>query len=289
MSSRVRGRLRVTALAAVPLAAAAAVGAVRYAADPAPPATAAATLPVATASPVQAKPDTRGDWTTTAPGTPAAPAHSPSAAHPTSKTTSKTTSKAPKKATRKVTKKASPAGRPLPAAQLPDAHHSGWKEVGPPRTRPTGQDVGVSECGWVHGAVSWRQQGYVGKTNTPAIQDTFTFDSATAADAAYRDLVTAFDGCRHDLRAFQAQRGAPRDAVVTRTASTTGGTAYARSWTAVAGISMPGRQTNHYYVVRRGAALTVVQYTEPGETAAADPAHQRSGDRAELSVIAAHM
>ncbi|MFE1449359.1 hypothetical protein ACWC4C_01620 [Streptomyces olivaceoviridis] len=286
MSSRVRGRVRVAALAAVPLAAAAAVGAVRYAADPAPPATAARALPVATASPVQAEPGGRGDWTTTAPSPPATPSPSPSAARPTSKATSNTTSKA----TSNTTSKAAPkAARSLPAAQLPDAHRSGWKEIGPPRTRQTTQDVGVSECGWVHGAVGWRQQGYVGKTNTPAIQDTFTFGSATAAAAAYRKLVTAFDGCQHDLRAIQAQHDTPRDAVVTKTASTTGGTAYARSWTAVAGISMPGRQTNHYYVVRRGTALTVVQYTEPGDTPAADPAHQRSDDRAELSVIAAHM
>ncbi|POX63313.1 hypothetical protein C3492_11645 [Streptomyces sp. Ru62] len=282
MSSRVRGRVRVIALAAVPLAAAAAVGAVRYAADPAAPATAARALPVATASPVQAEPGGHGDWTTTAPSPPATPSSSPSAARPTSKAASKTTPKAAPKTTSK-------AARPLPAAQLPDAHRSGWKEIGPPRTRQTTQDVGVSECGWVHGAVGWRQQGYVGRTKTPAIQDTFTFDSATAADAAYRKLVTAFDGCQDDLRAMQAQHDTPRDAVVTKTASTTGGTAYARSWTAVAGISMPGRQTNHYYVVRRGAALTVVQYTEPGDTPAADPAHQRSDDRAELSVIAAHM
>ncbi|MER8013524.1 hypothetical protein ACIQ7S_11325 [Streptomyces griseoluteus] len=173
--------------------------------------------------------------------------------------------------------------------KLPDAHRSAWKALGPPQTRQTTHDVNVSECGSVRGAVGWQQQGYASKANTPAIQDTFTFTSASAADAAYRTLRTAFDGCRHNLRAFQAQHGTPQDAVVTKTASITDGTAYSRSWTAVAGISMPGRQTNHYYVVRRGALLTVVQYTQPGVVATADPNHQDSGDRADLSTIAEHM
>ncbi|MFD8808293.1 hypothetical protein [Streptomyces sp. NPDC059597] len=282
MLSRARGRVRVVALAAVPLAAAAAVGAVRYAADPAP---SAAKVPVATAAPVAAESTGPEDWTTdTAPGSaPTAPSHSATASR--SPSHSPSASRSPSgPATRTAH-----AVQALPAAKLPDAHRSAWKAMGPPQTRQTTHDVNVSECGSVHGAVGWRQQGYAGKANNPAIQDTFTFTSAAAADTAYRKLLTAFGGCRHNLRALQAEHGAPRDAVITKTASITDGTAYSRSWTAVPGISMPGRQTNHYYVVRRGAALTVVQYTQPGVTAPADPHHQDSGDRADLSTIAEHM
>ncbi|MFD8705949.1 hypothetical protein ACFV1W_25655 [Kitasatospora sp. NPDC059648] len=58
------------------------------------------------------------------------------------------------------------------------------------------------------------------------------------------------------------------EAQVSRTATTGDGTAYARQWTAVGGMSAAGPQTSHIYLVQRGNLLTVLQFPELAENGA---------------------
>lgn len=160
---------------------------------------------------------------------------------------------------------------PLPAAQLPDSAVAQWKPIAPPHTQPVQHQIQLNECADVNGAATWQQQGYVSSFNTPAIQDTFTFTDATAAQDSYRSVLAGMDGCQAKSDALQTASKITPDAQVTRTATTADGTAYTRQWTGVVPISAPGRQTDHIYLVQRGDVLTVLQYAVPVTTTGATP------------------
>ncbi|MFG2907577.1 hypothetical protein ACGF13_21255 [Kitasatospora sp. NPDC048286] len=155
---------------------------------------------------------------------------------------------------------------PLPPAQLPANAAASWKPIAPPNTQAVTHDVRLNECATVKGATTWQQQGYVSAFRTPAIQDTFSYRDAAAAQQAYADLRAAMDACRDTSRALQCEAKLPQDAEVTTTATTDDGTAYARQWTAVAGQSAPGPQTGHVYLVRRDNVLAVIQFAVPDGT-----------------------
>ncbi|MDH6111682.1 hypothetical protein P3T36_001997 [Kitasatospora sp. MAP12-15] len=177
---------------------------------------------------------------------------------------------------------------PLAPAQLPDSVTAGWKPIAAPHTQAVSHRIGLNECAGVDGAASWQQQGYVSSFNTPAIQDSFSFADPTAAQSAYTAVLSAMDGCQQQSRALQTSSKISADAQVTKTAAATDATAYARQWNAVAGMSAPGPQTDHIYVVRSGSVLTVLQFAVPAgasggnSTTAAD-------DQATLTTIAAQL
>ncbi|MFI9359443.1 hypothetical protein ACIG5E_00030 [Kitasatospora sp. NPDC053057] len=184
------------------------------------------------------------------------------------------------------TKAAPPA--PLPAAQLPDSAAAQWKPIAPPHTQPVRHQIQLNECADVNGAATWQQQGYVSSFHTPAIQDTFTFADAAAAQDSYHAVLTAMDGCQATSAARQTASKITPDAQVTRTATTADGSAYARQWTGVAPISAAGRQTNHIYVVQRGSVLTVLQYAVPATTTGATP-QTPDDDQKQLALIDAQL
>ncbi|MFI9273124.1 hypothetical protein ACIGXM_20685 [Kitasatospora sp. NPDC052896] len=177
---------------------------------------------------------------------------------------------------------------PLPAAQLPDSTAAQWKPIAPPHTQPVHHQIQLNECAVVNDAATWQQQGYVSSFDTPAIQDSFTFADAAAAQDSYRAVLAAMDDCQAKSVALQTASKITPDAQVSRTATTADGAAYARQWTGVAPLSAPGRQTNHVYVVQRGSVLTVLQYAVPATTTGATP--QTPGDDAkQLAVIEAQL
>ncbi|MGA5823220.1 hypothetical protein ACPC54_35820 [Kitasatospora sp. NPDC094028] len=187
-----------------------------------------------------------------------------------------------------ATAPAAAAPAPLAAEKLPDAGRAAWKPIARPHTQPVVHDVGLNECATVKGAASWQQQGYVGNFKTPAIQDTFTFTDPAAARRAYADVLAAMDTCQQRSRTLQSAAKLAPDAQVATTATTADGSAYARQWTAVAGMSAPGPQTGHVYVVRRGGVLAVLQFAVPAD-APGDHALSATDDRGALTELAAHL
>ncbi|MFD8381824.1 hypothetical protein ACFV2X_25435 [Streptomyces sp. NPDC059679] len=181
---------------------------------------------------------------------------------------------------------AKPSARPaeLPARQLPDAAARAWKPAAASRAQKTAQDIQLNECALVHGAASWRQQAYTGTHDVFAIQDTFTFRTTAQARTAQRAVAAAMGSCRRASRALQAKHHTRADAAVTDTASTASGRAWSRQWTAVAGLSAYGKQTNRIYSAWHGTALTVLQVTEPAHAPNATDA--AATDRAVLDALA---
>jgi hypothetical protein len=166
----------------------------------------------------------------------------------------------------------------LAPRQLPAFTAEKWRPIGSPATRAVGgHDIGENECAKVDGATTWTQQGFSGGDGqNVAIQDTFVFTSASAAQTAYQHVVTGMDRCQQTTRALQAASKVPVDATVTVTASAPNAEAWQRTWTGVMGISAGGRQTNHFYAAVNRTRLVILQFTEfPGQAApynvAADP------------------
>jgi hypothetical protein len=163
----------------------------------------------------------------------------------------------------------------LSATQLPDAAAEQWTPIGEPNTRTiTGHDIRENECASVHGARTWSQQGFSGDSGqTAAVQDTFTFDSRSEAQAAYQGIATAMAHCQATTRSLQSVNHTPPNAVVRQTAKLASSIAWERTWTGVMGISAEGPQTNHLYLAVSGAVLIVLQFTEfPGHAAPYDVA-----------------
>ena len=174
----------------------------------------------------------------------------------------------------------------LAAPQLPGYSAERWVPVGTQNTRTIGgHDIGENECAKVDGAESWTQQAFSGGGGqNVAVQDTFTFANAGAAQAAYQNVVTGMRACQQATRALQASNNVPVDATVTDTASQVGATAWKRSWTGVMGMSAAGPQTNHFYTTFAGTSLIVLQFTEfPGHASAYDV----TADPSVLSIIEA--
>ncbi|MFJ7243636.1 hypothetical protein ACIQWA_03205 [Kitasatospora sp. NPDC098652] len=180
------------------------------------------------------------------------------------------------------------APAPLAPSKLPDAGGAAWKPIAPPHTQPAVQSVGLNECATVKGAATWQQQGYVSSFKTPAVQDTFTFADPETARRAYEDVLAAMNTCQQQSRDAQSAAKLAPDAVVTTTAAVTGGTAYAREWTAVPGMSAPGPQTGHVYVVQRGGVLAVLQFAVPAATPG-DHTLSADADRGALTELATRL
>jgi hypothetical protein len=195
----------------------------------------------------------------------------------------------PRRSTAPASTPANPAG-PLPPSarqaqqvqlaprQLPAFAAEKWKPVGSPVTRVVvGHDIGENECAKVEGATTWTQLGFSGGDGqNVAIQDTFVFTSASAANTAYQHVVAGMERCQQTTRALQAASKVPVDAKVTVTARAPNAEAWQRTWTGVMGMSAAGPQTNHFYVAVNRTRLVVLQFTEfPGQATrynvAADP------------------
>ncbi len=179
---------------------------------------------------------------------------------------------------------ASAAHAQLAAAQLPDNGREKWQPITPPRQRGVAASVRLDECATVQGAASWQQQGFASVHRTPAVQDTFTFGDPGAAQGAYQAVVAAMGSCQATTDALQKKSGLTPDAQVTRTATIQGGTAWARKWTGVEGISAAGPQTNHIYAVVQGTVLVVVHVHE--WASAGSPSYDTGGDAGVLSTVA---
>ena len=166
----------------------------------------------------------------------------------------------------------------IPPASLPAATAEQWAAEGPASNRiVAGHDINENECATVDGATAWVQQGYIGGDGqNSAVQDTFTFADAAAAQSAFRGVVVGMDGCQQTSRAMQGSNKTPADAVVLDTATQGQAEAWKRTWTGVEGLSAAGPQTNHLYLAVYANRLIVLQFTEfPGASApynvAADP------------------
>ncbi|MBD0695842.1 hypothetical protein [Streptomyces sp. CBMA123] len=256
------------------------------ASTPVPSASAAApSAPAASSTPVTTPADSPVGATGQGPQTPTsqptaagtAAAARPAPPAPGAAATSKQADRAPA---------AAPA--PLPPAQLPDNAAAAWKPIAQPKTQATAHDVRLNECAAVKGATTWQQQGYVSSFKTPAIQDTFTFTDAATAQQAYTDLLSAMNTCQQQSRALQSAAKLPQDAQVATTATTAEGTAYSRQWTAVAGMSAPGPQTGHIYLVRHQNVLTSLQFAVPADIPGAG-ALTAADDQTALSNLATQL
>jgi hypothetical protein len=152
-------------------------------------------------------------------------------------------------------------------------------------TLPTARDVGIGECAKVHGAVAWHEQGYVSAQNTPAQEDIFGFGDARAAAQEFSAITAGLNACGQTTRDVQRTAGVQQDAVVATTATATQAQAWSRRWTGVAGQSADGAQTNHYYLVQRGATVILASFTEFG----ANPPnpYDPAGDPAVLTMLSA--
>lgn len=156
----------------------------------------------------------------------------------------------------------------LAPSQIPSDDTRRWQAMTAPHMLPLKGDFALNECASIAGATAWRQQGFISAQQTPAVQDALSFASPAAAHTAYTKLVADMGSCRRLTRDYQAKYGLAPDATVTRTAATPDGTAWARHWTGVQGISADGVQTNHIYAVQRGSVLTLLHVDEWARKAA---------------------
>ncbi|MFE2284561.1 hypothetical protein ACFXDJ_10345 [Streptomyces sp. NPDC059443] len=169
-------------------------------------------------------------------------------------------------------------------AQLPDSAQQKWKEMGPARTQPMTRDFQLNECASVPGATNWRQQGFISSHKTPATQNSLSFKDEAAAKTAYQKVLDGMNSCAQSSQALQKQYGVAPDAAVQQTATTDNGRAWSRRWTGVAGTSAPGPQTNHVYVVQRGAVLTLLTFDE--WDSAAPSSYDTHSDASVLAMLA---
>lgn len=164
----------------------------------------------------------------------------------------------------------------LAPSQIPSDDTRRWQAMTAPHMLPLTGDFALNECAAIAGATAWRQQGFISAQQTPAVQDALSFASPAAAHTAYTKLLADMGSCRRLTRDYQAKYGLAPDATVTRTAATPDGTAWARHWTGVQGISADGVQTNHIYAVQRGSVLTLLHVDEWARKAA--PPYDTGGD-----------
>lgn len=177
------------------------------------------------------------------------------------------------------------AAAQLEPTQLPGVAAEKWKPIGKPNSRAiAGHDITENECAQVHGASTWVQQGFSGGDGqNVAIQDTFAFSGAAAAQSAYTAFVTEMADCLQTTRALQQSNGVTPDAVVRQTGAIAQALAWERTWTGVLGLSAAGTQTNHIYAAVNGVQLIVLQFTEfPGSAAP----YAVSGDPQVLAMLA---
>ncbi|MFJ9692181.1 hypothetical protein [Kitasatospora sp. NPDC101183] len=180
-----------------------------------------------------------------------------------------------------------PAVQPAGLARLPMAPALAWKPDGPLSSQNVkGRTITLNECAGVTGATTWQQQAYLSQARNPASQQLFSFSGPEAANAAYRKLLADMDACQGASLRLQGEQGKPQDATVTRTASTSDGTSWSRTWTGIGGLSAPDHQTNHVYALQQGAVLTLFQFDElddrPGPAA-----HDNGTDPSVLAALAA--
>lgn len=168
-------------------------------------------------------------------------------------------------------------------AQLPDNAQQKWKEIAPAVTQPLTQDFQLNECVSVPGATNWRQQGFISSHKTPAIQNSLSFKDESAAKAAYQKVLDGMNSCAQTSQALQKQYRLTPDATVQQTAATDNGRAWSRRWNGVQGVSAAGAQTNHIYVVQRGAVLTLLTFDE--WESAAPASYDPRADAAVLAVL----
>uniref|UniRef100_A0AAU2JRW4 PknH-like extracellular domain-containing protein n=1 Tax=Streptomyces sp. NBC_00049 TaxID=2903617 RepID=A0AAU2JRW4_9ACTN len=169
-------------------------------------------------------------------------------------------------------------------AQLPDNAQQKWKELAPAVTQPLAQDFQLNECVSVPGATHWRQQGFISSHKTPAIQNALSFKDEAAAKSAYQKVVDGMNSCAQTSQTLQKQYGLTPDAAVRQTATIDNGRAWSRRWNGVQGASAAGAQTNHIYVVQRGAVLTLLTFDE--WDSAAPASYDPRSDASVLTMLA---
>lgn len=177
---------------------------------------------------------------------------------------------------------------PVPPSRLPDQAVAHWRTAGHLTALPVsaGHRVRLNECASAEGVTAWHEQGYISTRNTPAQEDILSFRDTTGAARAFAAIQSGMDGCQDTLRTLQRDSGTVTDAQVARTAHSTRGSAWSRTWTGVIGTSAAGPQVNHYYLVRHGSTVVVTAFTEFGAHRA--DAYDTAGDPAVVSVLAAH-
>ncbi|MER7821930.1 hypothetical protein ABTX85_05120 [Streptomyces sp. NPDC096097] len=169
-------------------------------------------------------------------------------------------------------------------AQLPDNAQQKWKELAPAVTQPLAQEFQLNECVSVAGATNWRQQAFISSHKTPAIQNSLSFKDEAAAKSAYQQVLNGMNSCAQTSQALQKQYKLTPDAAVQQTATTDNGRAWSRRWNGVQGISASGAQTNHIYVVQRGAVLTLLTFDE--WDSAAPSSYDLRSDASVLAMLA---
>ncbi|MYS80819.1 hypothetical protein [Embleya scabrispora] len=175
--------------------------------------------------------------------------------------------------------------RPESLVRLPGQASFGWTPDGPPSTREVNAGpIAINECATVAGAANWQQQGYTNAAESAAGQQIFTFRSEAEAEAAYQRVVADLTRCQDVSRSVQATARVAVDAVVTRTATIDAGTAWSRHWTGAGGMAADGEQTNHLYVVKRGPALTLMQFDERADRPM--PTYDTGNDPTTLGALA---
>lgn len=169
-------------------------------------------------------------------------------------------------------------------AQLPDNAQQKWKELAPAVSQPLAQDFQLNECVKVPGATHWRQQAFISSHKTPAIQNSLSFKDEAAAKSAYQKVLDGMNSCAQTSQALQKQYKLTPDAAVQQTAATDNGRAWSRRWNGVQGVSAAGPQTNHVYVVQRGAVLTLLTFDE--WDSAAPSSYDPRSDASVLAMLA---
>lgn len=180
-----------------------------------------------------------------------------------------------------------PSGGLVPAALLPDDRLLHWAAATATHTVGWDQAANDSLCYGLNRARQIQETDFIpGSGPGMARQQTYTYPTPAAADAAYAAVLAQMAGCQTQLRAQQQRSvpGTPPDAAVATTAGTGTAQAWSLAWTgAQTPMSTAGVQTDHVYLARHGATLAVVEVDDHAPAPAWSPAD----DGAVLAAVAA--
>jgi hypothetical protein len=153
----------------------------------------------------------------------------------------------------------------LTPGQLPDDAFLHWADSGQAIVEPFAQDMYGALCGALGGDFeTWEEMPYVGDGVMGVSQQTLLYPNSSEAAQSFAGLSQIGD-CAANYHTMQTTYGITPDAVVTQTATVTGGLSWTVSWTGHGtAATAAGPQTDFFYYAWNGDAVSILEIVMTG-------------------------